>query len=243
MDTITEVTQCTNMYVGDIHGELYLLENAIEKFEEEKHNKLIFIGDYVDSYDCTDVEIVHCLKEVIEYKKKNPNNIFLLLGNHDWQYYYVFEKWYRCSGRRANIEKELYDLFMSNKDLFNIAHKDGKYLATHAGISKKWYSKYYDRLLYYGDKYWDAKGDIDQILNRIKDTPDNWILGTIGEIRGGSGAGGPLWADKSEMGTNESSKHWNQIVGHSRVPDITQVDNVTFIDCLRTRLNFLTIKL
>jgi predicted phosphodiesterase len=243
MDTVKAVGTIVNMYVGDIHGEIYLVENAIEKFEEEKYDKLIFIGDYVDSYDCTDVEIVHCLKEVINYKKANPKNVFLLLGNHDWQYYYIFEKWYRCSGRRENIAMELHDLFMSNNELFQIAHKDGKYLATHAGISSRWYGRYYDRLVYYADKYLDARGDIDQVLNKIKGTPDSWMLSSISEVRGGYGYGGPLWADKSEMGANDSSKHWTQIVGHTRVNDLTQVDNVTFIDCLRSRLNFLTVKL
>lgn len=233
----------TNMYVGDIHGELYLLENAIEEFELKKYDKLIFIGDYVDSHDCTDVEILHLLNQLIEYKKANPTKVFLLLGNHDWQYYHLFNDEFRCSGFRNNISKELYKLFQDNKDLFQIAHKDGEYLATHAGISKKWWGRYYDRLLYYAEKHLDMKGDFDTILNTIKDTPDRWILGTVGQLRGGWGYGGPIWADKSELGTHESSKIWKQIVGHSRVPDITTVSNVTFIDCLHKKLNFFTVNL
>lgn len=233
----------TNMYVGDLHGEIYLFENAIEEFEVKKYDKLIFIGDYVDSHTCTDVEIIHLLNLVIEYKKKYPNKVECLLGNHDWQYYHINNDEFRCSGRRRNIELELYDIFNSNRDLFKIAYKQGEYLATHAGISKNWYGRYYDRLLYYCKKHLDIKGDFDTVLNIIKDTPDKWILGTVGKLRGGWGYGGPMWADKSELGTYESSKIFKQIVGHSRVSDITTVDNVTFIDCLHKKLNFFTVNL
>lgn len=235
-----------NLYIGDIHGEIYLLENVIEEFEANNCNKCIFIGDYVDSYDCTDVEIIHCFKMLIEFKQKYPDRVICLLGNHDWQYYNLFShesKWSRCSGFRNNISVELYTMFTDYSNLFEIAHKQHKYLATHAGVSKKWYGNYYDRLLYYLQGGEDIVNDFDKVLNRLKDSADRWILSTIGKIRNGYGYGGPIWADKSEMGTYDSCKQWDQIVGHNRVNDITKVDNVTFIDCLRNKINFLKLKI
>lgn len=234
-----------NLYIGDIHGEIYLLENVIEEFETNNYNKCILIGDYVDSYDCTDVEIIHCLKMLIEFKQKYQERVICLLGNHDWQYYNLFShecKWSRCSGFRNNISSELYSMFMDYRDLFQISYKEGKYLATHAGVSKKWYGKYYDRLLYYLEGGEDIVNDFDSVLNRLKDSHDRWILSTVGKIRGGWGEGGPIWADKSEVGQFDSCKQWKQIVGHNRVGDIMTVDNVTFIDCLRNKLNFLKLK-
>jgi len=231
----------TNIYVGDLHGNLYAFEKAIEEFESKDYNKIVFLGDYVDSYEYSDVEILHLLKSVIEYKKANPDKVILLLGNHDWQYYNLYEDWFRCSGFRMTYCHEVYDIFSKNKDLFQIGFKQGEYLATHAGISNKWYSRYADRLYYYAQKHLDIKGDFDTILNIVKDTHDNWILSTIGKVRGGYGVGGPLWADKTEMNRHDSDKRFKQIIGHTGVHDILTVDNVTFIDCLYKTTKFLTI--
>lgn len=231
-----------DLYCGDLHGNLYAFEKAIDQFEKGNYNKLIFIGDYVDSFDYTDVEMVHLLSQLIEYKKSNFNKVECLLGNHDWQYYYLYNHEFRCSGFRNNIAQQLYKMFQDNKDLFKIAYKKGKCLATHAGISNKWYNRYYDRLLYYAEKHLDIKGDFDIILNSIKDSNDNWILSTVGSKRGGWGTGGPLWADKSEMSKYESCKIWKQIVGHTPIgKEFITVEDVIFIDCLRDNIKFLTI--
>jgi hypothetical protein len=129
---------------------------------------------------------------------------------------------------------------MDNKDLFKIGYQQGEYLFTHAGITSKWYERYYDRLIYHCPG--DLKYNFADTLNIMKDTFDNWILGSIGRIRGGFGIGGPLWADKSEMGKYESYRGFKQVVGHSRVNDIIEEPwDVTFIDCLHRRIKFLTI--
>ena len=59
--------------IGDLHG-----KDIWKKLTMESYDKVIFIGDYCDSYDTTDEEMVHNLLDIIEYKKSNPKNIILL---------------------------------------------------------------------------------------------------------------------------------------------------------------------
>lgn len=192
--------QHSSMHVGDLHGRIWAFEEAIEKFEKEGVEKLVLMGDYVDSYDATDTEIVHLLKQVIEYKRSNQDKVICLLGNHDAQYMYSPD--YRCSGFRFGIAQELKNLFTTNKEIFKIAFRNGDYMSTHAGILSDWIYKYNDRLHYYSDLLGiDMVNDLDELLNAINETSDRWILNTVPKIRGGvaGSVGGPLWADISEI--------------------------------------------
>lgn len=235
------------MYCGDLHGDIYSLEQAIEKFEESKVDKLCFIGDYLDGPH-TDTENIHLLKEVIRYKIQNPTKVILLLGNHDLHYAYNPD--YKCSGFRQSIALELQDLFNLSRDKFQVAWKNGDYMATHAGILRKWLVKYNDRLSYYENKFnIDRVENIDILLNAINDTHDRWILHTVGLTRGGhtGSVGGITWADMGEIIDQEgcTQKHCH-IIGHNKVNEITKLKtkggaNVVFIDCLHKQTNFLTI--
>lgn len=245
-----------NLYVGDLHGNIYAFEKAVEQFEKENLDKLIFIGDYCDDWQRTNVEILYLLKELIEYKKKNPTKVFLLLGNHDIQYYHFPEQAYRCKGFNVDILHDLHIMFRDNKDLFQMAYLDGKYLASHAGITKAWFRRYFDRICYWANKL-DLKLEtqLDQVLTDINNGPDAWILHTVGYSRGGIGFGGPTWADKSELTEHLGIPNYHHIVGHTPVPDIKEesyfrtsneskmYSDMTFIDCLRSELKFLKMKI
>jgi predicted MPP superfamily phosphohydrolase len=65
--------------IGDLHGR----NNWIQWTEEYKDvDKIMFIGDYVDSFDISNVEILDNLKNIIEFKQKFSDKVILLLGNH-----------------------------------------------------------------------------------------------------------------------------------------------------------------
>ena len=71
----------TILSIGDTHGRGIALQ--IAKDNIHKVDKIVFIGDYVDSFDISPVIILHNLKEIIEFKKQYPDKVVLLLGNHD----------------------------------------------------------------------------------------------------------------------------------------------------------------
>lgn len=72
--------------IPDIHGRTFW-KYAVKGRETEE---IVFLGDYVDPY--TELEGIEpskglvALKEVIEFKKHHPENVTLLLGNHDLCY-------------------------------------------------------------------------------------------------------------------------------------------------------------
>ena len=67
--------------VGDLHG-----KDVWKEIDTIRYDKIIFVGDYVDCFTTSNVEIKHNLEQIIRYKKDNMDKVVLLLGNHDVQY-------------------------------------------------------------------------------------------------------------------------------------------------------------
>ena len=79
--------------IGDIHGydtwkQAGDIDLLIKGEFEPDYDKYIFVGDYVDSFDLTNIQIYANLLELIQFKKKFPEHVVLILGNHDLQYLY-----------------------------------------------------------------------------------------------------------------------------------------------------------
>src|SRR5690554_631315 len=102
--------------VGDLHG-----KSCWQAIDFDQYDKVIFMGDYVDSTSHSDEEILDNFSEVIEVKKRHPEKVVLLLGNHDIQYLYYPD--FRCSGFRPAMQISLTELFNQNSHLFQIAHQ------------------------------------------------------------------------------------------------------------------------
>jgi metallophosphoesterase superfamily enzyme len=67
--------------IGDIHGRDVWKDINFLAFD-----KVVFVGDYVDSYIRSDWQVYQNLKEIIDLKKQNFDKVVLLLGNHDIHY-------------------------------------------------------------------------------------------------------------------------------------------------------------
>lgn len=77
-----------------------------------KYDKIIFVGDYTDSFNLSNPTILKNLQDIIFFKKVMPNKVVLLLGNHDIQYLVKNEI---CSGYRSDMSIDLQEL-LSDKD-------------------------------------------------------------------------------------------------------------------------------
>ena len=64
--------------IGDIHG-----RDIWKNVNPSKYDKIIFVGDYVDSFTISNTTILNNLLDIIEFKKSFKNKVILLLGNHD----------------------------------------------------------------------------------------------------------------------------------------------------------------
>jgi len=212
----------STLVIGDVHGLTYW-KKAVE---DNPACRTIFIGDYLDPYETiSNEQLINNLTEIIQLKKDNPNNVILLLGNHDLHYF--CEDIFGSSGRFNNkIAETAKELFTENLPLFTYAFQEGTRLFTHAGVSHEWFIN-------------DFKGDptkniADQLNNPLPEQV--YPLHQAGEARGGPwcSIGGIFWADISEL--DNPLQGYHQYVGHNRVGQIRvhtkNEGQITFCDCL-----------
>lgn len=121
--------------IGDIHGSKKW-KKIVEK--EENADKIIFIGDYFDSFDFKPIEQIENFKNIHEYKLNNSAKVELLIGNHDFHYMWGIEdeysgyNWVHSNDYCQLISESLKENFLK------ICHVEDKFMFTHAGISKTW---------------------------------------------------------------------------------------------------------
>lgn len=222
--------------ISDLHGKDVWKEFADDSLHlnKESYDKYIFLGDYLDSFTHTDTELVKNFKDIIELKKKNPEKVILLIGNHELQYFFGI-KGHLCSGYRNTIHVEIQDLYRKNKELFQTAYQIENYLWTHAGVHKGWYKNRFSKVFHDEDSTL-----ADQLNEATKRNLD--CIFDIGHRRGGYyDIGGPFWIDKIHM--NKGLEGYHQITGHSKVKYIHTIKlgkdtSVTFTDCLDKQKEF-----
>ena len=221
-----------HIVIGDIHG-----RDNWQHVNIKLYDKVIFIGDYVDSHTLSDFAILENLKKIISLKKRYPDKVVLLLGNHD--VHYLHYPRYECSGFRRTMQPELTALLRRNADLFQIAYQKDNYIFTHAGVTNNWYDE-----IQRSPKIQEicSKGEnIAKQLNFLERSTFRGHLYDAGIERGGYGYGGPLWADIKETFT-DMLHDYHQVVGHTNVPEIRTVSytgrSTTYTDVLTSKEQF-----
>lgn len=121
--------------LGDIHGRT--IWKDILKVEEP-YDRVIFIGDYVDTHeDITGAEQLYNLQEIIQFKETAFDfKVILLIGNHDFQYWPGGNN-ERYSGFQAGMFHSFQDVFSKNKELFQMCFVDeNDIIYSHAGFTE-----------------------------------------------------------------------------------------------------------
>jgi hypothetical protein len=212
--------------IGDIHG-----HDEWKSVDHRSYDRIIFLGDYLDSFVMTDNEILENFKAIIEFRLTWPDKVVLLLGNHETSY---ISSRFRCTGFRPAMAVILGKLLFRHFDIFRIAWQHENYLWTHAGI----HQDYYDRKI--SGKVLETDDTLSGTLQRLYEDGYTPIF-EVGYERGGrfGNRGGPLWVDKSRLRENPL-RGYHQIVGHNPVKTIEQYrpyhddpnTTVTFCDCI-----------
>lgn len=216
-----------------------------------KFDKIIFIGDYVDSFVIDNLTILSELNDIIHFKRVMGDRVELLIGNHDISYIIHGQS---CSGFRPEMQFDLYKIFHDDINFFKIAHEetssDGSiWLWTHAGVSSGWYNQSFLRHIS-SPKYRFA--DIVKEFDMDNKTVSEQLnfawelkLTSLYDVDYYSGGispwAGPLWVRPGIFDENPLSGY-NQIVGHTPVNDIIiyEPDDIdggshikhVYIDCL-----------
>ena len=214
--------------LGDIHGRKEW-KTILKK--EPNATKVIFLGDYFDSFDVPFETQVENFIDILALKKSDPNKFILLLGNHDFQYLpYVTEHY---SGYQAENKNHISALIDSavEEGLIKVCYKYNKWIFSHAGITKTWFK--------------NCNGDIKNIEDSINEMfliHPNYFFFTEGINHSNCGddvTQSPLWVRPHSLLENRIDGY-KQVVGHTRQKNIILYD-VMFIDTLEYGNEYLII--
>lgn len=218
--------------IGDIHG-----RDFWKNLNVDNYDKIIFVGDYTDSYVFPNPTILKNLLEIVQLKKDNPDKVELLLGNHDIQYAFPHERSFITDGLRPEAIHDLYSIFNNSRDLFNVAFQRNNFIVTHAGITNGWF-KHNENTINEAKDLFETETLADTLNHMLWVEKYNLILHQIGHKRKGYyDWGGITWADMSET-TIDALDGYEQAVGHTPVDYITTIikknNKITYCDVLGT---------
>lgn len=221
----------------DIHGRTFWKETVKDYIKK----KYVFLGDYFDPYPRERYsfnDVMNNFEDIIKFKKENPDNVILLLGNHDFGY--LERGICSCRQYRGPEFEDVRNVLMTNIDLFDICYEeiinDKHFVFSHAGIRREWdervrkltnYTSYGEDnkplpCMYYNNLFHKNVNDNNSVLYEL--------LADVSYIRGGhSRYGSIVWADIREFADKylDGKKMENksgfddiiQIVGHTQLYD------------------------
>lgn len=223
--------------IGDIHG------RSVWKliYELEKPDRIIFIGDYFDSFDIKGADQITNFQDIIEFKKSGICEVILLIGNHDHHYFPGVGDT-GTSGYQHLLAPSISYVIDENKNHLQMAYQMGEYLFTHAGVS----SIFMDKAI--GEDSWSVETISEKINELFTYKPNEFKFGAhcdnsrILDSSGDNIQQSPIWIrPRSLMSANYDTLRNQviQIVGHTQVNKIDTKGGATggryyYIDCLGT---------
>jgi hypothetical protein len=188
--------------LGDTHGRPHWKQIVAS----ESPDRVIFIGDYFDSFDNTAVEQMHNFKEIIDWKQSGQSEVIMLIGNHDYHYMRGVSQYYSGyqSGARPAIEQLLYE----NRQHMQMCYQMGDFLFTHAGVSYDWLKI----------NKWEGWESVEEKVNDLWEYTPN-VFGFAGrDPYGDSKISSPIWIRPySLQAANRDTlrDQFIQVVGHT----------------------------
>ena len=200
----------------DIHGRNFWRQACQENPTED----ILFLGDYVDPYPSEGIgpkEVIQNLKDILQFKREHPDNVTLLLGNHDFSY---LTKYMECCRHDRKNASDIQKLLNANIPLFDLCatRKIGAttYLFTHAGVLEDWLGDYpdlsHDPVVF--SEQMNAKLHAPNYLDQVLP-----YLAVVSRARGGyHTTASPVWADLSDHANiSQVFPDTFQVFGHSQL--------------------------
>ena len=215
--------------IGDLHG-LSVWKDIVNY---ENPDKVIFVGDYFDSFNIPYDKQIENFLDLIEYKEKSGGDVILLIGNHDYHYLpYINDT--STSGyqsKYANLIKHTVEDYQHH---LQIAYQFDDFLVTHAGVSEEFMDENFDK--------WSEDTVVEHLSDLFEYKPNKFLFNGL-DPYGDNTYQTPIWIrPRSLMAANKTSelkRRYVQIIGHTQVRRIDTKGGATggryyFIDCLPT---------
>ena len=199
------------LIIPDVHGRTFW-RTALDS---GRYEKVIFLGDYVDPYAYEGIDNLMAIsnfKDILSLKMIYPDQVILLLGNHDLCY---LSDYYRDLAENDRydyeFEEEIQQLFRGWSGYFKLAHEEKingtRFLFSHAGVTMPWL-KQNSKIIEEPDA-----GHLNLLLATKEGIN---TLAQVGQARcGGYISGSIVWADMEELAKSNPLPNTYQIVGHS----------------------------
>lgn len=204
--------------IADVHGRDQWKQILAQETDADK---IVFLGDYFDSFDLSGAVQMHNFKEIIEFKEKSGKEVIMLVGNHDYHYFPEIDE-SSTSGYQYRMAPAIKLLIQENRQHLQVAYRMDEFVFSHAGISSEWLDDFIPS--------WNLDTMVDRINETFKYTPTNLCYRSYkitdadkGEWIGSGGYGneiyqGPMWIrPKALMSANRDTlrKEIIQVVGHT----------------------------
>ena len=208
------------LVLGDTHGtSFWKLITHIEK-----PDRVIFIGDYFDSFNIKLEEQLNNFLDIMQYKKEAGVEVVCLIGNHDHHYFPEIGDT-GTSGYQHMGSFQIGPVLDANREHLQIAYRMDDFLFSHAGVS----AKFMDSV--FGENGWTVDTIVDQLNELFKYKPNTFTFGAAIDPKsffldptGDNEEQSPIWIRiRSLMKANkdtELKKQLKQVVGHTQVRQI-----------------------
>lgn len=214
--------------LGDTHG-----RNAWKSITDiEPADKIVFIGDYFDSKEeISGEDQMENFKQIMQFKRENPEKVVLLFGNHDFHYLKSSDAKY--AGHQPWFKNEIGELleFAINDNLLQMCFVIEQFMFSHAGVTKTWCRN--NNI----NKY---EADIN---NLFLSNPE--LFGFVKEPNfdksGDNNYQSPIWVRPLSL-SGDKLDNYTHIVGHTMVDEIMIRKDLIFIDTLGTSGEYLLIE-
>ena len=226
--------------LGDTHGRVDW--KSIAEKELTTCDKFIFMGDYFDTHHQVvsgDKQIVN-FKEIVEFKKANPDKVILLTGNHDYHYIKGIGETY--SGYQAGYALEIGELVEKaiNDNLMQMCYLHDKFFFSHAGLTKTWVQRVFT-LNNINPLVDDVM--VQHINDFLKFQPRvfEFMMGDNFDQTGDDITQGPIWVRPFSLMVDMVDEI-TCVVGHTQVRKLEINPKLILIDCLGTTKEYLIIE-
>lgn len=219
----------------------------------ENPDRIIFLGDYFDSFDIKGVDQLNNFLDIIEFKKSSGKEVIMLIGNHDYHYFPEVGDT-GTSGYQTRMAPSISYEMDENRHHLQMAYQFNEFLFSHAGVS----SAFMDSV--FGIDSWKTETIVEQLNKLFKYKPLTFGFGEAVSIKklsyldpyGDNEEQSPIWIrPRSLMYANRYTlrKKVIQIVGHTQVNklDLKGSEKAAggryyFIDCLGTTGEYMVIE-
>lgn len=209
------------LVLGDTHGTSFwkLITH------KEQPDRVIFIGDYFDSFDIKLDEQLNNFLDIIQYKKDAKIEVICLIGNHDHHYFPEIGDT-GTSGYQHIGSFQIGPVLNANREHLQMAYQFDDFLFTHAGVSVKFMDSVF------GVDGWTVDTVVELLNDLFRYKPNTFSFGMAVSMKkmsyldptGDNTEQSPIWIRiRSLLAANkdtELKKAFKQVVGHTQVTKI-----------------------